>query len=204
MCIDDDGREYWSARDLMPLMGYTKWQDFTRAIERARVACKGSGMDPDEHFMDAHKVAASGPDALDVHLSRYACYLTAQNGDPRKPEVAAAQTYFAVKTREAETALPIDLPDITTPSRFSTTAILTADLKTVVVASATTVFIGSRAARQSRLPPPRATMTSAAPNATGTTIGAIGPCSATTTPAATVQGTATGRRGRFGACDGSG
>lgn len=98
------GREYWSARDLMPHLGYLVWRDFANAISRARIACTNSGTDPVAHFAGARKVAASGPAAEDYHLSRYACYLVAMNGDPRKPEIAAAQTYFAVRTRQSETA----------------------------------------------------------------------------------------------------
>jgi DNA-damage-inducible protein D len=96
--------EYWSARELQPLLGYSVWRDFANAVDRARVACANSGVDPDSNFADARKVTGSGPTAADVHLTRYGAYLTAMNGDPRKPEIAAAQTYFAVKTREAEVA----------------------------------------------------------------------------------------------------
>lgn len=108
-----EGREWWSARDLMPLLGYgADWRNFHAAIERARATCSNSGGDPVVNFVGATKVAASGPSAQDVHLSRYACYLVAMNGDPRKPEVAAAQTYFAVKTREAETRpMAVELTD---------------------------------------------------------------------------------------------
>ncbi|AXH50509.1 antirepressor [Gordonia phage Ruthy] len=98
-----EGREYWSARELMPLLGYSVWRDFANAIHRARVACSNSGTDPVHHFAGARKVAPSGPAAENYHLSRYACYLVALNGDPRKTEIAAAQTYFVIKTREAET-----------------------------------------------------------------------------------------------------
>lgn len=99
-----EGREYWSARELMPLLGYSVWRDFANAVGRARAAAQNSGHETVKHFAGARKVAASGPAAEDFHLSRFACYLVAMNGDPRKTEIAAAQTYFAVKTREAETA----------------------------------------------------------------------------------------------------
>lgn len=106
--VTPEGREYWSARALMPLVGYgADWRNFVNAIERARIACSNSGTDPVLNFVGANKVAASGPAAADFHLSRYACYLVALNGDPRKPEIAAAQTYFVIKTREAETAPPV-------------------------------------------------------------------------------------------------
>lgn len=100
-----EGREWWSARELQPLLGYSIWRDFANAISRARVAAVNSGHDTTRHFAGARKVAASGPDAEDFHLSRLACYLVAMNGDPRKDEIAAAQTYFAVRTREAEVAV---------------------------------------------------------------------------------------------------
>lgn len=101
---------YWSARDLMPLLGYDTWRNFEGAIERARITCQNTIGDATRDFVGASKVVSSGPAAADWHLSRYAAYLVAMNGDPRKPEVAAAQTYFAVKTREAEVAPPaVDL-----------------------------------------------------------------------------------------------
>jgi DNA-damage-inducible protein D len=107
-----EGREYWSARDLMPLLGYgADWRNFHNAIGRARATCSNSGGDTVTNFVGATKVAASGPGAEDVHLSRYACYLVAMNGDPRKTEIANAQTYFAIKTREAETAPARELTD---------------------------------------------------------------------------------------------
>lgn len=99
--VNDQG-EFWSARDLMPLLGYSKWQMFEGVISRSIAACKNSGSDPEVNFTGASKVPASGPKMRDWHLTRYAAYLVAMNGDPRKPEIAAAQTYFAVKTREAE------------------------------------------------------------------------------------------------------
>lgn len=102
-----DGTEYWSARDLMPLMGYPTWQHFEPTIERGRAAAANQGADPDGNFTVAREVSgARGPARADVHLSRFAAYLVAMNGDPRKPEVAAAQAYFAIRTREAETARP--------------------------------------------------------------------------------------------------
>lgn len=100
--LDDQGQEFWSARDLMPLLGYDKWQNFFSAIERARTAVDVQEMDVSSHFTGASKVTNSGPNQVDVHLSRYGAYHVALSGDPRKPEVAAAIRYFVVKTREAE------------------------------------------------------------------------------------------------------
>ncbi|MDT0223506.1 BRO family protein [Gordonia sp. AC31] len=102
--VTPEGREYWSARDLMPMLGYDEWRKFDGAIDRARISASNAGYIVSDHFVGAAKVAASGPAAKDHHLSRYACYLIALNGDPRKPEIASAQNYFVIKTREAETA----------------------------------------------------------------------------------------------------
>lgn len=99
-----EGREFWSGRELMEQLGYAQWRDFANAITRARAAAHNSGHDTIAHFASARKVAASGPAAEDFHLSRYACYLVAMNADPKKARVAEAQTYFAVRTREAEIA----------------------------------------------------------------------------------------------------
>src|SRR5579875_775731 len=101
------GEEYWSARDLMPLLGYgRKWQNFENAIKRAMTACEESGNIVGYHFTDASKPISGGKGAKretkDYHLSRLACYLIAQNGNPRKPEIAAAQVYFAISTRAHE------------------------------------------------------------------------------------------------------
>jgi hypothetical protein len=100
-----DGQEYWSARELMPLLGYRKYERMEDAIQRAMVACKNSGNPYQEHFIPKTGKTGGRPKE-DYHLTRYACYLVAMNGDPRKPEIASAQTYFAVKTREAETIIP--------------------------------------------------------------------------------------------------
>ena len=100
------GGEYWSARDLQPLLGYGQWRRFEQAVERAITSCKKSGNDPDHHFAGAGKPIAGGKGAVqvvnDYQLSRFACYLIAQNGDPRKPEIALAQKYFAVQARRQE------------------------------------------------------------------------------------------------------
>lgn len=117
MHLDQDGQERWSARDLHSPMGYEKWERFEVAINRAMTATRNSGLDPLDHFRGASKVIPGGrwgkQDVADYRLTRYACYLIAMNGDPRKPEIAAAQTYFAVRTREAELAQP-QVPDIST------------------------------------------------------------------------------------------
>ncbi len=100
------GAEYWSARDLSKLLGYTEWRNFEVAIRRARTSCQQVGDTPDDHFVGVNKMVKLGSGAQrevkDYVLSRLACYLIAQNGDPRKPEIAAAQAYFATATREYE------------------------------------------------------------------------------------------------------
>ncbi|GAA4002138.1 hypothetical protein GCM10022631_10970 [Deinococcus rubellus] len=105
----EGGAEFWSARDLQGLLGYAEWRKFDDAVQRAASACENSGQDSREHFVPAAKTLPQSNqhgvferEVLDYHLSRYACYLTAMNGDPRKPEIANAQTYFAVRTHEAE------------------------------------------------------------------------------------------------------
>lgn len=105
-----NGTEFWSARELQPVMGYAAWRDFANAVDRAKAACANSGHHIADHFADARKVAASGPDAEDFVLTRYGAYLVAMNGDPRKREIADAQTYFAIKTREAELREQFELP----------------------------------------------------------------------------------------------
>ena len=113
--INDHGAEYWSARDLQPLLGYSQWRRFEQAIERAISSCKESGNNPHYHFADAGKMIGVGKGGVrevpDYHLSRFACYLIAQNGDPRKPEIAQAQKYFAIQARRQELsdALAADL-----------------------------------------------------------------------------------------------
>lgn len=106
--VRPDGSEYWSAREMQPLQGYSKWQHFLIAIERAKAACFNSGERVEDHFTDARNNPSDlgGRPSMDVHLTRYAAYLVAMNGDPRKTEIAAAQTYFAVKAREAEVRQP--------------------------------------------------------------------------------------------------
>ncbi|MBK4119692.1 phage antirepressor KilAC domain-containing protein [Kocuria rhizophila] len=98
----DGASEWWSARDLMGLLGYDRWENFSASIDRARLAAMNQGMDVEELFRGVTNKSLGGRPAFDVRLARFAAYLVAMNGDPRKPEIAAAQAYFAVKTREAE------------------------------------------------------------------------------------------------------
>lgn len=101
-----EGIECWSARDLQDLFGYTKWENFGKVIQKAKDACANAGEEIGDHFPDVGKVIEAGKGAQhiidDIALTRYACYLIAQNGDSRKDEVAFAQNYFAVQTRRAE------------------------------------------------------------------------------------------------------
>jgi DNA-damage-inducible protein D len=104
---DADGHvEYWCARDLQMLLGYNHWRAFAAVIDKAITACEKSGNDPKDHFARARKMVDLGSGAQreieDIALTRYACYLIAQNGDPAKEQIAFAQTYFAVQTRKQE------------------------------------------------------------------------------------------------------
>ena len=102
----ENGVEYWLARDLQHLLGYTEWRNFQQVLNKGKTACEVSGHVVGDHFVDVNKMVEIGSgaprDIADVLLTRYACYLIAQNGDPRKPEIAFAQTYFAMQTRKAE------------------------------------------------------------------------------------------------------
>lgn len=101
-----DKVEIWFARDLQPLLGYARWENFQVAINRAVESCKTQGVSIDDHFREVTKMVTLGSGATrevqDYMLTRYACYLIAQNGDPRKEQIAFAQSYFAVQTRKAE------------------------------------------------------------------------------------------------------
>jgi DNA-damage-inducible protein D len=101
-----DGVEFWYARELQGLLGYSTWRRFEDAVERARVACRNAGQQVEDHFAGAGKMVGLGSGSVreinDLALDRYACYLVAQNGDPRKDEIAFAMHYFAVQTRKQE------------------------------------------------------------------------------------------------------
>jgi DNA-damage-inducible protein D len=103
---NQNGQEFWCARDLQNILGYVKWENFSLALNKAKEACANSGQNVQDHFPDVRKMVGIGSGAQrkidDIALSRYACYLIVQNADPSKPVVALGQTYFAVQTRKQE------------------------------------------------------------------------------------------------------
>ena len=104
--INENGVEFWYARELMPILQYSNWQNFEKIIDKAKISCENSGISVFEHFIDVNKLSKRANNAeveiKDYELTRYACYLIAQNGDSRKKVIALAQTYFAVQTRKQE------------------------------------------------------------------------------------------------------
>ena len=104
--IDENGIEFWYARELMTILQYSNWQNFEKIINKAKISCENSGISVFEHFIDVNKLSKRANNAevkiSDYKLTRYACYLIAQNGDSRKKVIALAQTYFAVQTRKQE------------------------------------------------------------------------------------------------------
>lgn len=106
--IREDGTEYWNARELSEVLQYKKWENFSKVIDRAKLACQNSGFEVADHFPEVRKMVEIGSNTvrelLDYELSRYGCYLIVQNGDPRKEVIALGQTYFAIQTRRQEVA----------------------------------------------------------------------------------------------------
>ena len=105
---DENGFEFWFARDLQGVLNYSKWENFSKVIDRAMLACKNSGLNISDHFPDLRKTIKMPKTAekqvIAYKLTRYACYLIVQNGDPRKEIIALGQTYFAIQTRRQELA----------------------------------------------------------------------------------------------------
>jgi DNA-damage-inducible protein D len=103
---DENGVEYWFARELQILLGYSEWRNFLNAIDKAKESCESTGIDALDHFVDVNKMVRIGSGAErkqeDIMLTRYACYLIAQNGDSKKEQIAFAQSYFAIQTRKQE------------------------------------------------------------------------------------------------------
>jgi DNA-damage-inducible protein D len=105
--VSDDGNEFWYARELAPALEYVEWRNFAKVLDRAVLACKNSGYPVGDHFVEVNKIVEAGVSSkpvIDFKLTRYACYLIVQNGDPRKEVIALGQTYFAIQTRRQEVA----------------------------------------------------------------------------------------------------
>lgn len=106
--LDENGVEYWTARELLLVLGYSKWQRFEEVINRAKQSCVNSRQFPQDHFTDAGKMVGIGSNTVrkvgDYKLDRYACYLVAQNGDPENPQIATVKSYFILQTIKREIA----------------------------------------------------------------------------------------------------
>ncbi len=105
--LADDGTEFWHARELASVLEYVQWRNFAKVLDRAELACKNSGYEIVDHFAEVSKIVEAGATSkpiIDFKLTRYACYLIVQNGDPRKEVIALGQTYFAIQTRRQEVA----------------------------------------------------------------------------------------------------
>ena len=106
--VREDGTEYWYARELSVILQYKEWRNFSKILDKAKLSCKNSGQNIKDHFVEVNKMVKIGSNTkrelLDYELSRYACYLIVQNGDPRKEVIALGQTYFAIQTRRQEVA----------------------------------------------------------------------------------------------------
>ena len=104
--INENGQEFWYARELQTVLEYSEWRNFTKIIDKAKISCETSDFDISDHFVDVNKMVTIGSGAEreveDIMLSRYACYLIVMNGDPRKDVIAVGQTYFAIKARQGE------------------------------------------------------------------------------------------------------
>jgi DNA-damage-inducible protein D len=106
--VSDDGNEFWYARELSPVLEYVQWRNFAKVLDRAMLSCKNSGYEIPDHFAEVSKTIkmpkTASKQVIDYKLTRYACYLIVQNGDPRKKVIALGQTYFAIQTRRQEVA----------------------------------------------------------------------------------------------------
>ncbi len=116
--LNENGHDYWSAREMARILGYQEYRNFSPVILKAKESCSNSGQKITDHFVDMHEMVIIGSGAHrqveDIHLSRYACYLIVQNADPSKPIVALGQTYFAVQTRKQELSQEADYQNLKT------------------------------------------------------------------------------------------